>query len=194
MVLHAPGRIVTANLALPADLAEVPHPEPAVSITREEIRPVSLLDGKAAKWLVYTHQWVPMSNNESYQRMDINPGPQSPPHWGVDIQFNDLGPGGRVPLHWTTSTGYLVVLQGTVHLICPAQAYNPTQGPGKMIEVACDPGDVVRQRGTLHALENRGMETVGFMGIGIRAEPLLVGIEGQEQEAKRTIVDAWHNN
>jgi hypothetical protein len=53
--------------------------------------------------------------------------------------------------HRTISTDYIVFLTGEVVLITPDEGYDPTTGRGRVSEVICRPGDVVMQRGTLHA-------------------------------------------
>ena len=57
-------RIVTSNLPLEARFVDIPNAEPAVRVISDDITPVPLLDGEAAKCPVLTHQIVPTSNNE----------------------------------------------------------------------------------------------------------------------------------
>jgi len=40
---------------------------------------------------------------------------------------------------------------GEIVLITPEDGYDPATGRGKVTETICRPGDVVMQRGTLHA-------------------------------------------
>jgi len=40
---------------------------------------------------------------------------------------------------------------GSIVLITPDEAYDPATGKGKLKETTCNPGDIVLQRGALHA-------------------------------------------
>jgi hypothetical protein len=53
-------------LPLEAKFVDILNAEPAVRVISEDITPVPLLDGEAAKCPVFTHQIVPTSNNEPY--------------------------------------------------------------------------------------------------------------------------------
>jgi len=63
---------------------------------------------------------------------------------GTVIRIVDLQPGGASPMHRTESVDYGIVLEGEVHLVLDDGS-----------EARLGPGDVVVQRGTDHAWENR---------------------------------------
>ena len=63
---------------------------------------------------------------------------------GTIIRIVDLEPGSVSPMHRTESIDYGIVLTGQVHLVLDDGS-----------QTALDPGDVVIQRGTDHAWENR---------------------------------------
>jgi hypothetical protein len=53
--------------------------------------------------------------------------------------------------HRSATTDYDIFFHGSVVLITPDEAYDPKTGKGKLRETICHPGDVVMQRGALHA-------------------------------------------
>jgi quercetin dioxygenase-like cupin family protein len=63
---------------------------------------------------------------------------------GTVIRLVDLRPGAASPMHRTESVDYGIVLAGEVHLVLDDGS-----------ETRLSPGDVVVQRGTDHAWENR---------------------------------------
>ena len=66
---------------------------------------------------------------------------------GTVLRMVDMPPGGRSPMHRTSSIDYGIVVQGEVHLeLDDQQVVKLTQG------------DVVIQRGTIHAWENKTNE------------------------------------
>ncbi|KAH8649371.1 hypothetical protein BX600DRAFT_554870 [Xylariales sp. PMI_506] len=184
--LPAPYRIVTSNLTLPQNLDNVGNAEPAVQVLREEVPRVSELSGQAARRTVFTHETVPTSNfGLDITAREIPGGGISLPH-GANIRYNELAPGGRVPMHRSGTTDYNIFLHGSVILITPDEAFDPALGRGALKETICNPGDVVMQRGTLHAQvpseyfhiwpswENRSTEWVRFIAVILGAEPTAV--------------------
>ena len=92
-------------------------------------------------------------------------------------------------------------------MITPDQAYDPSNGKGKLQETICNPGDVVMQRGALHAYvhqfvfdiiglrchdrwENRSSEWVRFLSVIIGAEATTVEVEGKNG-AKISLPDCF---
>lgn len=65
---------------------------------------------------------------------------------GTNGQVTDLAPGAKVGMHRTNSIDYNVILKGSVWLITPS-------GDGKEERVKVHAGEVVVQRGTIHAWE-----------------------------------------
>ena len=65
---------------------------------------------------------------------------------GVNGQVTDLAPNAKVGMHRTNSIDYNVILKGSVWLITPS-------GDGKEERIKVHAGEVVVQRGTIHAWE-----------------------------------------
>ena len=76
-----------------------------------------------------------------------------PPPGGSVIRRVDFAPGARSPMHRTESVDYGIVLEGEIHLVLDGET------------AALRPGDVVVQRGTDHAWENRGGEPAQMLFI-----------------------------
>ncbi len=72
-----------------------------------------------------------------------------PPPAGTRVRIVDMPSGARSPLHRTESIDYGVVLEGELTLVLDSGA-----------ETIVRPGDLVVQRGTDHAWENRGPRPV----------------------------------
>jgi quercetin dioxygenase-like cupin family protein len=77
--------------------------------------------------------------------------PVGPPAHGTRVRVVDMPPGTRSPMHRTESVDYGIVLAGTVTLVLSGG------------ETVVGPGDLVVQRGTDHAWENRGDEVVRML-------------------------------
>lgn len=175
--LPPPRRIVTSNLIIPGGLSKLENPEPAVQVVTEEIPLVSEAGGQWFGRPVFTHDRVPTSNAGSDISMKPIPGDGLRLPHGANVRFNEVPPGGRTPMvsfwssgglrkcsslltadrlgsqHRTSTTDYNVFLTGTMVLVTPAEAYDPGAPgePGELRETVCRPGDVVVQRGTMHA-------------------------------------------
>lgn len=71
------------------------------------------------------------------------------------MYYIDIAPKTEGALHRTTSTDYLVVINGKLSLLTPkSDAYHVKDGKatcGEPIETIAHPGDVVAQRGPMHA-------------------------------------------
>lgn len=74
---------------------------------------------------------------------------------GLNMYYIDLAPNTEGTMHRTTSTDYLVVISGKLSLLTPAaEPYLVKDGQatyGEAVETVCHPGDVVAQRGIMHA-------------------------------------------
>jgi len=84
-----------------------------------------------------------------------------PPSEGTRVRIVDMPPGARSPMHRTESIDYGVVLEGEITLVLD---------DGSATTVG--PGDLVVQRGTDHAWENRsdGWTRILFVLVGGRLE------------------------
>lgn len=70
------------------------------------------------------------------------------------MYYLDVAPNTEGVMHRTTSTDYLVVLQGSLSLLTPPNPFDVVDGQGtygELTETICQPGDVVLQRGIMHA-------------------------------------------
>lgn len=81
---------------------------------------------------------------------------------GTVLRIVDMPPGGRSPMHRTHSIDYGIVLFGEVHLELDANEV-----------VKLLPGDVVVQRGTIHAWENKTREFARMAFVLVDAKPFM---------------------
>lgn len=73
---------------------------------------------------------------------------------GLNVYYLDVAPHSEGTMHRTTSTDHLVILSGTLSLLTPgAEPYSVKDGNLSVepVETLCRPGDVVAQRGMMHA-------------------------------------------
>ena len=89
---------------------------------------------------------------------------------GSVLRFVEMPPGARSPLHRTNSLDYGIVLEGDVALELDDGAITPLS-----------PGDVVVQRGTMHAWINRGATPARMVFVLLDAKPATVA--GQPLDA-----------
>ncbi|KAI0669831.1 hypothetical protein C8Q78DRAFT_148326 [Trametes maxima] len=83
---------------------------------------------------------------------------------GTNLQYTDLAPGATATSHRTSSLDYNILISGKLILIMEDG-----------LETTFDtPGDVVVQRGTIHAWKNPGPEWARWITILIDAKPALV--------------------
>ena len=82
----------------------------------------------------------------------------SPPANGTIIRMVDMPPGHRSAMHRTRTIDYGIVLQGQVYLVLDDS------------ETFLQPGDIVVQRGTNHAWDNRSDAPARMVFILIHAE------------------------
>lgn len=82
---------------------------------------------------------------------------------GTVVRVVDMKPGVRSPFHRTVSLDYGIVLEGEVVL---------ELDDGE--EVAVGPGDIVVQRGTIHAWTNRTESWARMAFILVDAEPIVI--------------------
>lgn len=86
---------------------------------------------------------------------------------GVNAQVTDLKPGFRVDMHRTNSVDYNIFIHGSAYLITP-------DGEGKEVRTLVKAGEIVVQRGTLHAWE-AGPEGARWCTVVVAALPVEVG-------------------
>ncbi|HEX3978887.1 MAG TPA: cupin domain-containing protein [Solirubrobacteraceae bacterium] len=92
--------------------------------------------------------WATASSPAPIEAVEPEPvaefDPVGPPAGGTRVRVVDMPPGTRSPMHRTESVDYGIVLAGTLTLVLDGD------------ETTVGPGDLVVQRGTDHAWENRG--------------------------------------
>ncbi|KAI0473354.1 hypothetical protein GGR56DRAFT_675856 [Xylariaceae sp. FL0804] len=105
---------------------------------------------------VATAKQIPTSNDGHGDiPLDAIPGMGIVLPGGLNMYYLDVKPNTEGTMHRTTSTDYLVVLSGKLSLMTPpTQAYRWEDGKatsGDSVETICYPGDVIVQRGPMHA-------------------------------------------
>lgn len=141
---HTFRRIITSHHASDEDGSNV-------EIFDETLPMRPVLDGNAHMTPLFAHLDVPATSSHSItaggiqDAMSLAPGVTTP--GGVNGQVTDLEPNFKVGMHRTNSIDYNVFLKGSAWLITPA-------GEGKEDNrVLVRAGEVVVQRGTIHAWE-----------------------------------------
>ncbi|KAF8858567.1 hypothetical protein BDZ45DRAFT_725875 [Acephala macrosclerotiorum] len=178
--LPPPHRIATSNTPLPARLAAGNTPEPAVQVSVNNVVQTEELPGIIYRGTVFTHENIPTSNDGTdVAPKEIPRGGLVLPE-GTNIRFSDVAPGQKVPMHRTQSTDYNIILNGSIHLLTPSVATDGTLTP--IQETLCNPGDVIFQRGTMHAWENRSDEWVRWISVILGAGQTKVEVEGTAEE------------
>ncbi|CZR65444.1 uncharacterized protein PAC_15344 [Phialocephala subalpina] len=178
--LPPPRRIATSNIPLPVSLAAEGTPEPAVEVQVNNVIQEEELPGIIYRGTVFTHESIPTSNDGT----DVAPkgianGGLTLPK-GANIRFSDVAPGQKVPMHRTQSTDYNIILNGSVYLITPSVASGGALT--SIQETLCKSGDIVFQRGTMHAWENRSKEWVRWISVILGADETIVQVEGKTEE------------
>jgi quercetin dioxygenase-like cupin family protein len=82
-----------------------------------------------------------------------------PPPQGTRVRVVDMPPGTRSPMHRTETVDYGIVAAGRVHLVLDDT------------ELECHAGDVIIQRGTSHAWENRSAHDARVIFVLVDGEP-----------------------
>ncbi|KAI0011435.1 hypothetical protein F4779DRAFT_626601 [Xylariaceae sp. FL0662B] len=147
--LPAPRRIVASNLSLLEDSASQRHSELGVE------------GGSLLRTCVATVKRVATSNDGS-GKIELSSVP------GIEVVMpgRSLAPNPEGVLQRTTSQDYLFVLQGTLRLLISSNPFEVHDGRGTYSEPAAalyQSGEVVVQRGMMHALSNRTSKSVRLL-------------------------------
>ncbi|RYP36517.1 hypothetical protein DL767_003340 [Monosporascus sp. MG133] len=173
--LPALRRIIASNLPLPGTKAAEPGAEPGVHVAVDVLEPKPILGGSLMRARVATSKRVPTSNDGFNVPLDDVPGAGIVLPGGLNVYYLDLAPN----------------TEGTM------EPYTVNDGKatyGEPVETLCQPGEVVLQRGIMHALSNRTGKWVRMLVIVADSEPNRVPIEPSEpstQEDSRILSDAW---
>ncbi|OCH96140.1 hypothetical protein OBBRIDRAFT_822446 [Obba rivulosa] len=93
---------------------------------------------------------------------------------GTSMRYTDLAPGATASLHRTSSLDYNILISGKLVLILD-------NGVERLFET---PGDLIIQRGTIHAWRNPGPEWTRWATVLIDARPAVVGGKALEAEVR----------
>lgn len=118
-------------------------------------------NGEAWFAKLWTTDRMPVDNNDETDGATRTTGLSMDK--GTVLRIVDMPPGGRSPMHRTSSIDYGIVLTGEVHL---------ELDQGRTIKLL--PGDVVVQRGTIHAWENKTQEFARMAFVLVGAQPVEV--------------------
>ncbi|KAK3906036.1 hypothetical protein C8A05DRAFT_30106 [Staphylotrichum tortipilum] len=190
--LPAPRRITASNLPLPSPHHDNPTVEPGVEVKIDSLPVDALLDGTLMRAVVATSKQIPTTNDGHGDiPLDSVPGMGIVLPGGLNLYYLDVAPRTEGTMHRTTSTDYLVVVSGKLSLLTPsAEAYEVKEGKatfGEAVETVCGPGDVVAQRGMMHALSNRTDEWVRLVAVVLSSQTNRVPVG----ESYKDLPDAW---
>ncbi|KAI1801549.1 hypothetical protein F4811DRAFT_455507 [Daldinia bambusicola] len=130
-----------------------PHSEPGVEVLVDKLELGPLLGGALKRARIASSRKLPTSN-DGHGNLELDPVPGLGIVRGLNMYYLDIAPNTEGVVHRTTSTDYLVVLSGTLSLITPPDSFDIVGGRGTygdLVETLCKPGDVVLQRGIIHA-------------------------------------------
>ncbi|POS70384.1 hypothetical protein DHEL01_v211221 [Diaporthe helianthi] len=171
-------------------MAAAHQTEPGVNVLVDTLDPVPVRP-QMNRALIAAHTAIPTSNSEDDgPKPDAIPGSGIVVPGGANIYYLDLAPHSESPMHRTPSTDYVIVLNGELTVATPPAAFDVVDGRGsygKVEETVARAGDVVIQRGCMHALANRTGDWVRLIGIVLGAEPVKVEVAGE----KRELGEAW---
>lgn len=183
--LREPRRIVASNL--PIDIEAFSFQEPAVEVLDESLAPTPIFGGVMRRTTIATLPIVPTNNDGTgNMKPEDVPGAGIVLPGGVNVYFLDLAPGYETPMHRTVSTDYVVVQEGAPIFVTPEEPFNVVDGKGtyqNVREIVCKPGDVIAQRGSMHAWANRSDRWARVLCFVVAAEPQKVSV-GDENIAK----------
>ncbi|KAI4865189.1 hypothetical protein F4820DRAFT_448268 [Hypoxylon rubiginosum] len=158
-LLSPPRRITASNLPLGGRDAVNLHSEPGIEVLVDTLKPEPILGGALMRARVASSKTVPTSNDgHGNLELDPVPGMGIVLPGGLNLYYLDIAPKTEGVMHRTTSTDYLVVVRGTLSLLTPPNPFDIVDRQGtydEPLETSCKPGDVVLQRGIMHALSNR---------------------------------------
>lgn len=97
--------------------------------------------GTSRLTLVWTSLGMPVDNDDATDGRDRQIGLTLP--GGSVIRTVDMLPGTTAPMHRTSSLDYGIVVAGSIELLLDDGA-----------ATRCEPGDIIIQRGTIHAWRN----------------------------------------
>lgn len=174
MSLFPPVRRIITSHAPTSDASEA-ETEVLVHLKDVHPKPLQTPDNPSASEAYIGSLWTnthPAINTYSYESDEaekaqgrlVIPG-------GSNVQVTDIAPNVSVGMHRTPSVDYNIIILGQAILITP-------DGKGGVRETNMGPGDIVIQRGTLHAWR-AGPEGVRWITVLVHAERVK-GPDGRE--------------
>ncbi|KAI1488032.1 hypothetical protein F5X96DRAFT_109336 [Biscogniauxia mediterranea] len=194
--MPAPKRITASHLPLDRSGAAEPHTEPAVEVVVDVLLgPEPILGGSLARSRVASNNGVPTSNDGSGPiALDEVPDSGIVLPGGLNLHYLGLAPNTEGAMHRTTSTDYLVVLNGTLSLMIPSRHFGIKDGYGEPAETLCHTGEIVIQRGMMHALSNRTDQWVRLFSVVAASEANRVPVTERHslrRDSFAMLADAW---
>ncbi|KAK8061173.1 hypothetical protein PG997_015394 [Apiospora hydei] len=198
---RAPAASWPRTCPSPAVSADDAGAEPGVEVKADTLEAQPILGGSLVRYIVGTNAQVPTSN-DGHGTLPIAdvPGMGIVLPNGTHMYYLDVAPNTEGVMHRTTSADYLVVLQGTLSLMTPGDApYVVRDGKrsyGEPVRTECRPGEVVFQRGMMHALSNHTSSWVRLLVIVLDAKPNRVPIvethdQGNQTASYKVLEDQW---
>ncbi|OBT61225.1 hypothetical protein VE03_08707 [Pseudogymnoascus sp. 23342-1-I1] len=191
--LPAPRRITASNLTLPSQHANDSSIEPGVEVKVDNLKVEPLFDGSLRRAVIGTSKHFPIKNDgHGDLPLDEVPGTGIVMPGGLNAYYLDIAPNTEGTLHRTTSTDFVVVITGKLSVLAPKpDAFQVKDGKTTcdVVETVAQPGDVIYQRGPVHALSNRTNEWVRVLVIVLASENNKVNIG--ESGSHKELLDQW---
>ncbi|KAJ2966589.1 hypothetical protein NQ176_g10077 [Zarea fungicola] len=146
--------------------------EPEVTTIKSTISPEEMFDGGIRRTVIGSTT-IP-ANNDGPLQVDQLPGSGIVMPGALNAYFLDLAPGFVTPIHRTVSIDYLVVIKGTPSIITPKGPFSVVDGKASYtdtVETVLAEGQVLVQRGQMHALANNTESWVRFWCVVADAKP-----------------------
>jgi quercetin dioxygenase-like cupin family protein len=120
---------------------------------------------ETVKGEIVTQVWgtesLPSNNVDDWAYGNSQPGPTVP--GGSALRFVDINPGFRSAMHRTSTIDYVFILDGELEMELDG---------GEWVHLSA--GDIVVQRGTNHAWENKSERVCRLASVLVAAEPVVV--------------------
>ncbi|KFY29882.1 hypothetical protein V494_08400 [Pseudogymnoascus sp. VKM F-4513 (FW-928)] len=191
--LPAPRRITTSNLPLPSQHANDSSIEPGVEVKVDNLKVDPLFDGSLRRAVIGTSTHFPIKNDgHGDLPLDEVPGIGIIMPGGLNAYYLDIAPNTDGALHRTTSTDFVIVITGKLSVVAPKpDAFQVKDGKPTcdVVETVAGPGDVVYQRGAVHALSNRTDEWVRILAVVLASENNKVDVG--ESGTHKELSDQW---
>lgn len=144
----------------------------SVQIHDDQVTLTPVLDGMAHILPLFASKGLPSTSAHSLTADDItdamNMAPNVVMEGGVNCRITDVKPNYLIKMHRTNSIDYNIIMAGSVTLITPIRHADGTEGEQR---TAVKAGEIVCQRGTIHAWES-GPEGARWITVVVPAKPV----------------------